>query len=273
VPIEGDRPIVAVATKYIGVSGVRPRPFEGSRGGLRRVFSSGVSIRDWSRADTLENRLRRLAFELRLCVVARGVMSLGETISRDGDLVRRSDFVPQARRVAQDSLGLRRVAFGEVLLELSLLALPNGQAFLGGAGPVFEVYERGDHEGALAMFLAAVSGLEWAQCQALLDERLPDAIAQSVADAHTFFGIELPSLAAWNLTASDASRIRRPVLSVLGSNTQPLWVEVAEFLRTNLPRVEDCTIQGAGHLLHIQRPQPVAFAIAEFLRRNSMAAA
>jgi hypothetical protein len=29
-------------------------------------------------------------------------------------------------------------------------------------------------------------------------------------------------------------------------------------------------IDGVGHLLHIQRPRPVAQAISEFLRRNPM---
>jgi len=60
------------------------------------------------------------------------------------------------------------------------------------------------------------------------------------------------------------------VLSVLGTDTQTLWVEVADFLRSSLPHVEDCVIDGAGHLLHIQRPAPVARALAKFLQRNSL---
>jgi pimeloyl-ACP methyl ester carboxylesterase len=155
-----------------------------------------------------------------------------------------------------------------ILLELSLLALAEGRAFLQGAGPVFAAYERGDHEGAFAMFMSVVSGLDWAACRALLEERIPGAIAQSVADADTFFGIELPSLAQWTFDAEKAAGVRSPVLSVSGSQTLPLWVEVADFLRSTLPRVEDCTIEGVGHLLHIQRPQPVAEAMARFLIRN-----
>jgi 3-oxoadipate enol-lactonase len=45
-------------------------------------------------------------------------------------------------------------------------------------------------------------------------------------------------------------------------------VEVAEFLRSALPQVDECTIDGAGHLLHIQRPEPVARALAAFLGRH-----
>jgi 3-oxoadipate enol-lactonase len=48
-------------------------------------------------------------------------------------------------------------------------------------------------------------------------------------------------------------------------------VEIAEFLRSTLPQVEELTVEGAGHLLQIQRPEPVARGIAEFLKRNAIA--
>ena len=144
------------------------------------------------------------------------------------------------------------------LLELALLSVPGGEAFLEQAGPAFEAYASGDHSGALAMFMAAVSGLEWGACRALLEERVPGAVAQSVEDADTFFGVELPALTEWEFGPEQAAAIERPVLSVLGSETQPLWVEVAEFLRSSIPQVEEFTVDGVGHLLHIQRPEPVA---------------
>ena len=62
-----------------------------------------------------------------------------------------------------------------VLLELSLFSVPSGEAFLAAAAPVFDAYASGDHEGALSMFLSAVSGLDWAACRTLLDERVPGA--------------------------------------------------------------------------------------------------
>ena len=157
------------------------------------------------------------------------------------------------------------------LLEPTLLSLPLGGAFLNAAGPVFEAYASGDHSGAFAMFVSAASGLDWETCRALLEERIPGVIAQSIRDADTFFGVELPALTEWTFGPEQAAVIRTPVLSVLGAQTQPLWVEIAEFLRSSLPHVEECTIDGAGHLLHIQRPEPVARAIAEFLGRNVMA--
>lgn len=154
------------------------------------------------------------------------------------------------------------------LLELSLLSVPSGAAFFEQVGPAFEAYTSGDPERALALFVSAVSGLDWDTCRALLDANVPGALAQAVKDADTFFEVELPALGEWTFTAEQAAAIQCPVLSVLGADTQPLWVEVAAFLRSSLPHVEECVIPGAGHLLHMQRARPVARGLAKFLRHH-----
>jgi pimeloyl-ACP methyl ester carboxylesterase len=156
------------------------------------------------------------------------------------------------------------------LLELSLLSVPGAAEFLRKAGPAFEAYRAKDHASALSLFMTAVSGLEWNACRRLLDRRIPDAVTAAIKDADTFFGVELPALGAWTFGAAEARRISQPVLSVLGSETEPLWVEIAGLLRSWLPRVEDCTIEGAGHLLQIQRPQAVAEGLAGFFDRHRM---
>jgi pimeloyl-ACP methyl ester carboxylesterase len=156
------------------------------------------------------------------------------------------------------------------VLEPSLLSVPSGAAFLQQAGPVFEAYEAGDHEAAFAIFMSAVSGLDWETCRAVLNERVPGSVVQAIKDADTFFGVELPALTEWEFGAAQGAVIDQPVLSVLGSDTGPLWVEVDDRLRSWLPDVENCTIEGVGHLLHIQRPEPVARGIAQFLGRHSM---
>jgi pimeloyl-ACP methyl ester carboxylesterase len=158
-----------------------------------------------------------------------------------------------------------------ILLEPSLLSVPSGEAFLEQAGPAFEAYASGDHARALALFMTMVSGLDWAACRTLLEEQVPGAVAQAVEDADTFFGVELPALTEWEFGPQQAGAIGQPVLSVLGSETERLWVEVADFLRASLPRVEELTVDGVGHLLHIQRPEPVARGMAKFLEQNAMA--
>jgi len=156
------------------------------------------------------------------------------------------------------------------LLELSLLSVPAAAGLLQKAGPAFEAYAAGHHETALAVFMSAVSGLEWDACRKVLDSHIPGAVTASIQDADTFFGIELPALSAWTFGAAEARGISQPVLSVLGTETEPLWVEIATLLRSWLPRVEDCTIEGAGHLLQIQRPDAVAQGLADFFERHRM---
>jgi pimeloyl-ACP methyl ester carboxylesterase len=186
---------------------------------------------------------------------------------RHAHLVGHSTGAAIAAQVALDHLDAAQTL---TLLEPTLVSLPRGQAFLKDAAPVFEAYAGGDHAGAFAMFVAAASGLDWATCRALLEERIPGVVTQSIKDADTFFGVELPALTEWEFGSDQAAAIHRPVLSVLGAETQPLWVEIADFLRAALPYVEECTIDGVGHLLQIQQPQPVARAIARFLGGNSM---
>jgi 3-oxoadipate enol-lactonase len=156
------------------------------------------------------------------------------------------------------------------LLELSLLSVPSAAGFLQKAGPAFTAYAAGDHETALATFMSAASGLGWDACRAVLDGRVPGAVPQGIKDADTFFGIELPALGAWTFGAGQAATISQPVLSVLGSDTEPLWIEVAERLRAWFTQVEDCTIEDVGHLLHMQRPEPVAKCLAAFFSRHPL---
>lgn len=158
------------------------------------------------------------------------------------------------------------------LLELSLLSVPSAAGFLEKAGPAFAAYAAGQHERALATFMSAVSGLEWDACRTVLDSRIPGAVPQGIKDADTFFGVELPALSAWTFGAEQAATISQPVLSVLGSDTEPLWIEVAERLRAWFTQVEDCTIEGVGHLLHMQRPEPVARSMAAFFSRHPLTA-
>jgi 3-oxoadipate enol-lactonase len=95
-------------------------------------------------------------------------------------------------------------------------------------------------------------------------------VSQALKDADTFFGIELPALGVWPFGAEQAARVSQPVLSVLGTDTEALWVEVADHLRSWIRQAEECRIEGVGHLLHIQRPEPVAGCLAAFFGRHAL---
>jgi pimeloyl-ACP methyl ester carboxylesterase len=157
-----------------------------------------------------------------------------------------------------------------MLLEPAMLMTPSAEAFFAKVGPSVNAYAAGDHAAAVAIFLSAVSGLDWETCRSVIEEHVPGGVGQAIEDADTFFGIELPALTNWTLTAEQAGTIGQPVLSVVGARTEPLFVEAVELLRRWLPRAEDCTIEGLGHLLHMQRTEPVAHCLVKFLGHHPM---
>src|SRR5687768_18257670 len=54
---------------------------------------------------------------------------------------------------------------------------------------------------------------DWDDCRALLEKRMPGSVARAVADADTFFGVELPGLIEWKLDVERAKKIVQPALS------------------------------------------------------------
>jgi pimeloyl-ACP methyl ester carboxylesterase len=152
-----------------------------------------------------------------------------------------------------------------MLLEPALLDVPSGAAFLERAAPAIEAYSEGDGRAAMAAFLSMACSLEWDACQAIIEQRIPGGVEQAIEDADSFFGSYLPSLAAWHFGAAEAARITQPVLSVLGTETDALFKDGRVLLHSWFTQIEDCTIEGAAHLLHLQQPERVARGMAEFL--------
>jgi pimeloyl-ACP methyl ester carboxylesterase len=177
-----------------------------------------------------------------------------------------------ANLALQLALDLPEVVQTLALLEPWLTAAPSASAFFEQAGPPMEAYGSGEKETAMAGLISLASGLEWETARAVIDDYVPGSVAQAIKDADTFCGVDLPALGAWEFGSENAAAVSQPVLSVLGADSGPLFVEGASLLRSWLPKVEDLTVEGVGHLLQIQRPEPIARAIAEFLGRHPIAA-
>jgi pimeloyl-ACP methyl ester carboxylesterase len=146
--------------------------------------------------------------------------------------------------------------------------LPSTSAVLEAVGPALAAYGSGEREGAMAAFLSVVSGLDWETCRTVIEKHVPDGVAQAVQDADNWFASYLPALGDWQFGREQAGAISQPVLSVLGTESGPLFEEAHALLHFWFPQVEDCTIEGAGHLLPIQRPAPVARGLAGFFARH-----
>jgi pimeloyl-ACP methyl ester carboxylesterase len=156
------------------------------------------------------------------------------------------------------------------LLEPPLTGAPSAVAFFEKAGPALSAYGSGDRAGAMAAFLSLVSSQDWETCRTLLEKHIPGSVALAIKDADTFFGSYLPALGAWQFGSAQAAGISQPVLSVLGAQTERLFADGHDQLHIWFPQLEDCPIEGVGHLLHMQRPQPVASGVAEFFASHPM---
>ncbi len=133
-----------------------------------------------------------------------------------------------------------------------------------------DLYHAGEVAAAVDTFMRAVAGPNYRRT---VDEVLPHAFAQAVADADTFFEQELPAVQQWSFSRADAKRIRQPVLAVLGARSDsvsPIWQQRQNLLTTWLPNVQPFVLPNATHLLHLQQPRELAERLATFLAEHAM---
>jgi pimeloyl-ACP methyl ester carboxylesterase len=158
------------------------------------------------------------------------------------------------------------------LLEPALMSVPSAQTSRAFVGTAIRLYRAGDKAGAVDTFLQGTCGPGY---RAVLDQALPGAFDQHVADADTFFGQELPALQQWSFTREGARRISQPVLAVTGAKSQELdriWAERQELLLAWLPNVEPFVLPDAMHLLQVQNPRGMAEGLAAFFARHPLSA-
>jgi pimeloyl-ACP methyl ester carboxylesterase len=135
--------------------------------------------------------------------------------------------------------------------------------------PALQRYGAGDKAGAVDIWMQGTCGPNY---RASLQQALPDAFDQAVADADTFFGQELPAVQQWSFTQEDATHITQPVLAVLGALSRPVFRERRELLLAWLPHVEPFVLPDATHLLHIQNPSAMAEGLTSFFARHPVSA-
>ncbi len=156
------------------------------------------------------------------------------------------------------------------LLEPALMSVPSAQTARAFVGTAVQLYRAGDKVGAIDTFLRGTCGPDY---RAVLDQALPGAFAQHVADADTFFSQELPALQQWSFTQEDARRISQPVLAVTGAKSQelaPIWSERQALLLAWLPNVEPFVLPDATHLLQVQNPRGMAEGLVGFFARHPL---
>ena len=170
----------------------------------------------------------------------------------------------------QVALSYPEVVHSLVLLEPALLDVPSGPVIMEAIGPSVQLCQAGKNEEAVDSFLRVAIGQRY---RGILDEMIPGGFAQSVADADSFFGVELPALGEWQMTREDAARISQPVLAVLGAESVKDWIghpEVLARIQEWIPQSEPFVLEGSNHALQQMDPRGIATATAAFFARHPM---
>lgn len=147
------------------------------------------------------------------------------------------------------------------LLEPALMVVPSPPEVPQALG----LYREGQKAAAVETFLRGTCGPE---CRVVLEEAVPDALNQALADADVFFGHELPALRQWSFGPNEAGRITQPVLAVVGMQSDARFHQRHALLLEWLPNVEPFVLEGAGHLLHLQNRRAFADGLGAFLSRH-----
>jgi pimeloyl-ACP methyl ester carboxylesterase len=161
----------------------------------------------------------------------------------------------------------------ERVISLSLLEPPTafrrppGAQWLAGILPLAETYAAGDVPGAVSSFYDSIYQPDW---QARMERARPGAFEQSLRDAAVALESDLPGV-DWNdgLQADQVAAVRCPVLSILGTDTVPLFADGRKLLHDWFPWCQDADIDGGDHMLPIEYPDAAASAIASFLEHPS----
>jgi pimeloyl-ACP methyl ester carboxylesterase len=151
------------------------------------------------------------------------------------------------------------------------LPTPEFGEFLGRVVPkASEAYARGDHDGAVAMNMAAVFGSD--DFRVHLDQVLPaDWWERCVADYGYLLAVEAPSLAEWSFGPDEGKRITHPVLLIEGAETLPMCQANNQHFKQWVPQAELKIIPGVNHFIQFLKPAETANAIEPFLKRHSSA--
>lgn len=158
-----------------------------------------------------------------------------------------------------------------VLLEPPTATGPAAEALFAHVGRAGSYHEDGDSAAAVDAFLTRLTGPEWEE---LINERVPGAVDQAIADAGTFFDLELPGLSEFNLDEALGAQLPMPALYVLGSESSAIagadgfFEQSKELLINKLPNAESITLDGMDHSMQLGFPERLAAVVAEFVARH-----
>lgn len=169
-----------------------------------------------------------------------------------------------------------QIAMDDPALVGSLALLEPGLMVGASAQPYREALRRGVQrfqEVGAAVAVNEFLQARWPGYRDPVETLLPGAVDQAVSDAATWFEQEVPGQQDWRFGEAEARRITKPVLSVLGGDSDALWSRFGEthrLLLAWLPDAEGVVLPGTTHFMQVQDAHAMAEALATFYARHPL---
>jgi pimeloyl-ACP methyl ester carboxylesterase len=148
-----------------------------------------------------------------------------------------------------------------VLLEPALMNATMAAGFHEVISPLVEMHAAGRSAEAVELWMSA-GNPDW---KALIEERIPGAADQAIADAAGTFDFDLRAMRVWDFSAVDASRITQPVLYVTGTRSA-YRPSITAMFQNAVHHTTTATIADADHIAPMTDPSTVAAVVAAFIQ-------
>ncbi len=151
------------------------------------------------------------------------------------------------------------------LLEPAARGVSSSAQVVAALQPIITAYRSGDKAEAVDRFLRHVCGDGY---RAILDQAIPQAFGEAVAESDLFFQAEMPAVQNWSFGPADAERVTQPVLNVRGTETAPRFAEASALVQSWFPHAERLSVPDAGHFLMVQNAGALAEGLTSFFTRH-----
>ena len=171
-------------------------------------------------------------------------------------------------QLARDAPGLVHTLS---LLEPALLIGENIPLYRSGLEQSLRRYQEAGATVAVDEFLES----RWPDYRTKLDQVLPGAFEQALADAATCFASDLPAVLDSQFGEEQAREITQAALVALGErsvNLHPRFAETYRLLLGWLPKAEGYVLPNSTHFLPLENPGELADALAAFFERHPLVA-
>jgi pimeloyl-ACP methyl ester carboxylesterase len=128
------------------------------------------------------------------------------------------------------------------------------------------LWKQGDTAGAMDAFMRGVVDPDY---ERVLDGALGTWRDDAMKGTNAFFQTDQPAMQAWRFEKPEAARLGQPAILFLGEDStrvNAVREPIHKALLSWLPNVEGHTLEGASHLLPVQKPAQISFALTEFYK-------